>query len=119
MFGLLLFAAGVGLLGAIIGAIAVSILAAGLPEGGLLGAIVGGSAGILIATKVDARRAENALATSDPEAARRSAALLSRRDRQSRALSSGLSYEHPLKKLDEFASDAEQTRGREAGESQR
>lgn len=88
--------------------------------GALLGAIVGGSAGILIAAKLDARRAENELASSDPEAARRSASLLSRRDRQSRAfLHQAPSYINPLKKLDEVASDAEKSSEREATGSQR
>lgn len=115
MLKLLLFAAGAGLLGALIGAIAVYVLAGGLPEGALMGAIIGGSAGILIAARLDARQAENAFARSDPDAAKRSAALLTRRDRQAHAfLHQAPSYINPLKKLQEFASDVEQSSEREA-----
>ncbi len=51
MIRLVFVASSVGLLGAIIGAIGVYVLAEGLPEGAIMGGLLGGSLGILIAAR--------------------------------------------------------------------
>ena len=111
MLKLLIVATIAGLLGAVVGAVAVYILAGGLPEGAIMGAILGGSAGILIAARWDARQSDKALARTDPEAVRRSAALRFSRKGRIREFHRDASHVapgiNPLKKLDDYASDAE------------
>ncbi len=114
MFRLLLFAVGAGLLGAVIGAFAIYILAGGLPEGAIMGAILGGSAGVILAARLDARQSENILASSDPASARRSAALLSARRQQIRQFdrdrTAAASTGQFMSKLDEYAVDSDRAR---------
>ncbi len=123
MIRLLLFAAIAGTLGALIGAIGVFILTEGLPEGAIMGGILGGSIGMLVGARLDALRAEKSLAMADPESAKRSAALISARERQIRDYRRDIRTErlglNPLKKLEEYASDAEQSSDYESRERKR
>lgn len=97
--------------GAIVGAIGVYFLADGLPEGAIAGALLGGSAGIFLATRIDARLATAEFARGDPEIAKLSQSRRSALRQQvrrfeydeSRPAASG----HFLKKLDDYASAAE------------
>ncbi|MCY3780114.1 MAG: hypothetical protein OXG78_07395 [Chloroflexi bacterium] len=113
MIRLALYALAAGVLSAIIGAIGLFILTEGLPEGVIMGGILGGSIGILIAARIDARQSAKVFEEADPEAAKRSAALLSARERQIRHFHRGSTPDEPgmnlLRKLEDSASSAAQT----------
>ena len=105
-------------LGAAIGAAAIFILTDRLPEGAIMGALLGGSLGALIGARMDAWRSATAFASEDPDAAVRSAALLSARERQIRAFNSDSSTSiggmRPLGKLEELSA-----RGSHSGSAER
>lgn len=111
MIRLALHALAAGLLGAIIGAVGVYFLAEGLPEGAVMGGILGGSIGILIGARLDARRSEKSLAKTDPDAAKRSAEMISARRQRIRQFDYDVSRSpasaHMLKKIEDRASAAE------------
>lgn len=115
MIRLAIYTLAVGILGALIGAIGVYMLADGLPEGAVMGGILGGSIGMLIGARLDARRTEKSLAKTDPGAATRSAALMSARRQQIRQFeydrSGSPASAHMLKKIEDQASAAEPKRG--------
>ena len=100
-----------GNLGATIGAISVFFLAEGLPEGAIIGAMLGGSIGVLIGARLDARRSEKSLAKTDPDAAKRSAEMISARRQRIRQFDYDVSRSpasaHMLKKIEDQASAAE------------
>ena len=64
-----------GILGAIIGAIGLFLLAEGLPEGAIMGALLGGSIGVLMGARIHAHRGAIAVARIDPTEAARAARL--------------------------------------------
>lgn len=113
-------------LGAAIGAAAIFFLADRLPEGAIMGALLGGSLGALIGARMDAWRSAKAFASEDPDAALRSAALLSTREGQIRAFhrdsSTSIGGMKPVSKIEDMAARGSQTGGAERhghGESKR
>ena len=64
-----------GILGAIIGAIGLFLLAEGLPDGAIMGALLGGSIGVFMGARIHAHRAAIAAAHIDPTEAVRAARL--------------------------------------------
>lgn len=119
MFRLALYVSLCASLGAAIGAAAIFVLAGGLPEGAIMGAILGGSVGALIGARMDAWRSATSFVGEDQDAAMRSAALLSARERQirdfNRDASSSIGGVRPMKKLEDFASRAEVSSDGEVG----
>ncbi len=117
MLRLVLYVSLFAALGAAIGAAAIFVLAGGLPEGAIMGAILGGSVGALIGARLDAWRSANSFASSDPDAAKRSAALLSARERQICAFhsdsSTSIAGMRPVRKLEDMAA-----RGSHTGDAQ-
>ncbi len=61
------------LVGAVMGAVALFILAEGLPEGAVAGALIGTSVGALMASRIYAHRAAIAIAKRGPEEVQRQA----------------------------------------------
>lgn len=116
MIRLALYVLAVGILGALIGAIGSFILTDGLPEGAVMGGILGGSIGTLIGARLDARGTERSLAKADPDAAKRSAALISARRHHIRQLdydaagTGTAASAHMLKKIEDQASTTEPKR---------
>ena len=126
MLRLVLYASLFAVLGAAIVAAAMFILADRLPEGAIMGAILGGSVGALIGARMDAWRSATSFAVGDPDAAKRSAALLSTRERQIRAFhsdsSTSIAGMRPVRKLEDMSARSSQSGDAELrghGESKR
>ncbi len=96
----------------LLGAVGLFILSEGLPEGAVMGAVLGGSIGMLMAARINAHRAGQALQAADPAAATRCAALLSAREGQIRDFHrdarTDMPVGNPARKLDDLASQAEE-----------
>lgn len=110
---LLLHAALAALLGAIIGGFGLFFLSEGLPEGAIFGAIMGGGIGVFIAARIDAHQSVRVHVEANPDAAKRSAALLSAREDQIRRFHRDSSSDKPgmnlLRKLEDSAASASRT----------